>query len=64
VEKARGRVDDPDEVLNGFCLRMLGRIVDLALPTQGAGRRWAEGPYVLADLLAKKRFPTETRWLR
>ncbi|HEU5310581.1 MAG TPA: hypothetical protein VFV24_03920 [Candidatus Eisenbacteria bacterium] len=64
VEKARGRVDDPDEVLNGFCLRMLGRIVDLAVPTQGAGRRWAEGPYALGDLLAKKRFPTETRWLR
>ena len=64
VEKARGRVDDPDEVLNGFCLRMLGRIVDLAVPTQGAGRRWAEGPYALGDLLAIKRFPTETRWLR
>jgi hypothetical protein len=64
VEKARGRVDDPDEVLNGFCLRMLGRIMDLAVPTHGAGRRWAEGPYALGDLLAKKRFPTETRWLR
>jgi hypothetical protein len=64
VEKARGRVDDPDEVLNGFCLRMFGRLVDLAVPTQGAGRRWAEGPYALGDLLAKKRFPTETRWLR
>jgi hypothetical protein len=64
VEKARGRVDDPDEVLNGFCLRMFGRLVDLAVPTQGAGRRWAKGPYALGDLLAKKRFPTETRWLR
>ena len=64
VEKARGRVDDPDEVLNGFCLRILGRIVDLAAPTQGAGRRWAEGPYALADLLEGRRFPTETRWLR
>ena len=39
VEKARGRVDDPDEVLSGFCLRMFGRLVDLAVPTQGAGRR-------------------------
>jgi hypothetical protein len=64
VEKARGRVDDPDEVLNGFCLRILGRLVDLAAPTRGAGRRWAEGPYALGDLLAKKRFPIETRWLR
>ena len=64
VEKARGRVDDPEEVLNGFCLRILGRLVDLAVPTQGAGRRWSEGPYALADLLKGKGFPTETRWLR
>jgi hypothetical protein len=64
VEKARGRVDDPDEVLNGFCLRILGRLVDLATPTGGAGRRWAGGPYALEDLLEGKRFPTETRWLR
>jgi hypothetical protein len=64
VEKARGRVDDPEEVLNGFCLRILGRLVDLAVPTQGAGRRWSEGPYALADFLKGKGFPTETRWLR
>ncbi len=64
VEKARGRVDDPDEVLNGFCLRVLGRLIDLAAPTGGAGRRWTGGPYALADLLGGKRFPTETRWLR
>jgi hypothetical protein len=64
VERARGRVDDPDEVLNGFCLRMLGRLMDLAAPTEGSGRRWAEGPYALADLLEGKEFPTETRWLR
>jgi hypothetical protein len=64
VERARGRVDDADEVLNGFCLRMLGRLVDLAAPTEGSGRRWAEGPYALGDLLAKKKFPTQTRWLR
>ncbi len=64
VEKARGRVDDPDEVLNGFCLRVLGRLIDLAAPTGGAGRRWTGGPYALADLLDGKRFPTETRWLR
>jgi hypothetical protein len=64
VEKARGRVDDPDEVLSGFCLRILGRLVDLAAPTKGAGRRWAGGPYALEDLLEGKRFPTETRWFR
>ena len=64
VEKARGRVDDPDEVINGFCLRILGRLIDLAAPTAGAGRRWAGGPYALADLLEGRRFPTETRWFR
>ena len=64
VEKARGNVDDPDEVLNGFCLRILGRLIDLAVPTRGAGRRWAGGPYPLADLLRGERFPTDTRWLR
>ena len=64
VEKARGRVDDPDEVLNGFCLRILGRLIDLAAPTRGAGRRWTEDPYTLADLLENKGFPAQTRWLR
>ena len=64
VEKARGRADDPEEVLNGFCLRILGRLVDLAVPTQGAGRRWSEDSYALADFLKGKGFPTETRWLR
>jgi hypothetical protein len=63
VEKARGRVDDPDEILNGFCLRIFGRLVDLAAPTSGSGRRWGDGPYVLADFLEGRRFPTETRWL-
>ena len=57
-------MDDPDEVLNGFCLRILGRLVDLAAPTEGSGRRWAEGQYLLEDLLEGKGFPTETRWLR
>ncbi len=51
-----------DEVLNGFCLRIIGRLVDLAVPTGGSGRRWAGGPYALADLLEEKGFPTETRW--
>jgi hypothetical protein len=64
VEKARGRADDPDEVLNGFCLRILGRLIDLATPTSGSGRRWGKGPYALQDFLEGKRFPTETRWLR
>ena len=64
VEKARGRVDDPGEVLNGFCLRILGRLVDPAAPTGGSGRRWVEGPYVLEDLLKGRSFPTEARWLR
>jgi len=64
VEKARGKIDDPDEVLSGFCLRILGRLIDLAAPTGGSGRRWAGGPYTLADLLEGKRFPTETRWFR
>jgi len=64
VEKARGRVDDPDEVLNGFCLRILGRLVDLAAPTKGSGRRWVEGPYSLEDLSGGEKFPTETRWFR
>jgi hypothetical protein len=64
AEKARGRVDDPDEVLNGFCLRILGRLIDLAVPTGSAGRRWTDGPYALADLLEGRRFPAKTRWLR
>ena len=64
VEKARGRVEDPDDVLNGFCLRILGRLIDLAAPTGGSGRRWAGGPYTLANLLEGKRSPTETRWFK
>jgi hypothetical protein len=64
VEKARGKLDDPDEVLNGFCLRILGRLIDLAVPTGGSGRRWAEGPYALIDLQKRERFPTETRWFK
>jgi hypothetical protein len=64
VAKARGRVNDPDEVLNDFCLRMLGRLVDLAALTGGVGRKWAEAPYTLPDLLSGKIHPTETRWPR
>ena len=62
VAKARGRVDDSDEILNGFCLRIAGRLVDLAALTGGAGRRWAPEPYALSDLLSGKEHPTEVRW--
>ena len=64
VAKASGRVDDPDEVLNGFCLRILGRLVDLAALTGGAGRRWAEGSYTLRDHLEGRAFPTTMRFPR
>lgn len=62
VAKARGRVGDPDDVLNGFCLRILGRLIDLASLTGGAGRRWADEPYTLKDLLEGRRAPTALRW--
>jgi hypothetical protein len=64
VAKARGRVDDADEILNGFCLRIVGRLVDLAALTGGAGRRWAPEPYALPDLLSGKEHATEVRWPR
>ena len=64
VEKARGKIEDPDEVLYGFCLRMIGRLIDLAVPTGGSGRRWERGQYTLADLLEDNRFPTRTRWFK
>ncbi len=65
VAKARGRVDDPDDVLGGFCLRIAGRLVDLAALTGGVGRRWSqEEPYTLPDLLSGKEYPTEVRWPR
>jgi hypothetical protein len=64
VSKARGKVDDPDDVLNGFCLRILGRLIDVAALSGGAGRRWTEGPYALRDLLEGRRAPTALRWPR
>ena len=64
VAKSRGRVEDPDDVLNGFCLRILGRLVDTAALTGGAGRRWAQGSYTLPDLLSGREHPTELRWSR
>ena len=64
VAKARGRVDDSDDVLNGFCLRILGRLIDLASLTGGAGRRWTDEPYALRDLLEGRGAPTALRWPR
>ena len=64
VAKTRGRVDDSDEVLGGLCLRILGRLVDLAALTGGVGRRWAREPYTLTKLLEGVRLPTEVRWPR
>ncbi|MGH3147899.1 MAG: hypothetical protein ACRDTR_19080, partial [Rubrobacter sp.] len=61
VAKARGRVDDPEEVLNGFCLRILGRLIDLAAKTGGVGSSWADCGYALSDYLEGRAFPTETR---
>ncbi len=61
VALARGRVDDPDEVMNGFCLRILGRLIDLAALTGGAGRRWVAEPYTLPDLMDGRTVPTERR---
>ncbi|MDQ3658479.1 MAG: hypothetical protein M3338_02230 [Actinomycetota bacterium] len=64
VAKARGKVDDPDDVLNGFCMRILGRLIDLAALTGGAGRRWASEPYSLPDHLGGRTFPAELRFPR
>ncbi len=61
VAKARGKVDDPDDVLNGFCLRILGRLIDLAALTGGAGRRWSEVPYTLLQHVGGEDAPTELR---
>jgi len=64
VKRARGRVDDPDDILNGFCLRILGRLIDLASLSGGAGRRWTDEPFTLRDLLDSRRPPTALRWPR
>lgn len=64
IAKARGRVDDADEVLNGFCLRIVGRLVDVATLTGGAGKQWSTEPFTLPDLLSGKEHPTELRWPR
>ncbi len=64
VALARGKAEDPDEVMNGFCLRILGRLIDFAALTGGAGRRWADEPYTLPDLVDGRSFPRETRFPR
>lgn len=64
VAKARGKVDDPDEVMNGFCLRIFGRVVDLAALIGGAGRSWSEEPYTLRDFAGGIPFPLQTRFPR
>jgi hypothetical protein len=47
-------VDDPEEVINGFCLRIFGRLITLAVPTDGAERCWVEDPYSLKNLTGGK----------
>ena len=64
VARARGNVEDSDDVINGFCLRIVGRLIDLASLTGGAARRWTGEPYSLRDLLEGKRAPTALRWPR
>jgi hypothetical protein len=62
VARARGKVDDPDEVINGFCLRILGRLIDLAATTGGVGRRWSDaGGYDMGRYLGGEEAPTELR---
>ncbi len=62
VARARGKVDDPDEVINGFCLRILGRLIDLAAMTGGVGRRWSDARgYDLARYLEGDDAPTDRR---
>jgi hypothetical protein len=62
VAKARGNVEDPNDVINGFCLRIVGRLIDIASLTGGAGRRWTDEPFSLKDLLEGRRLPTALRW--
>lgn len=62
VERARGKVDDPEDVINGFCLRITGRLIDLAALTGGAGRRWSpEERYTLPEFLGGESLPVKLR---
>ena len=60
ADRTLGLMREAEEAARTFS----GRLIDLAAPTGGSGRRWAAGPYTLADLLEGKWFPTETRWFR
>lgn len=62
VTRARGRVDDSDEVLSGVCLRILGLLVDLAALIGGTGRKWTKASYAILDLLSGKEHATQTRF--
>ncbi|TCJ15897.1 hypothetical protein E0L93_11610 [Rubrobacter taiwanensis] len=64
VIRSRGHLGDPDEVMRGFCLRILGRIIDLAALTEGAGRRWTDGEFPPEDYLRGTKPPTDLRWPR
>lgn len=64
VNLARGKIDDPDEIINGFCLRILGRLIDLAALTGGAGRQWLAESYTLTELLEGIEFPMVRRFPR
>lgn len=62
VERARGKTGDPDEVLHGFCLRILGRLIDLSALTGGAGLSWSSAAtYTLEDLAEDKSHPVNLR---
>lgn len=62
VDRARGRTDDAEEVLQGFCLRILGRLVDLVALTGGAAQSWSPGGiYTLDDLAERRDFPKKLR---
>ena len=64
VARARGKVDDPDEVvIHGFCLRILGRLVDLAGLTGGVGRISGarEAVHALRSFWSGRTFPYRVR---
>jgi hypothetical protein len=61
VERSQGRTDDPEEVINGFCLRILGRLIDLAALTGGVGKNWGDREYSLSEYLEGESFPTSLR---
>lgn len=64
VAKARGKVEDPEDVLNGFCLRIFGRLIDLAALIGDAGKSWSDGSYALRDFAGGVAFPKQIRFPR